>query len=147
MPLTQRELFARLLKCEAGGEGDTGMKAVASVVMNRVNVPYGQYLRTGQGSLREVIMESGEFTCLETVLSGQENPQNIYNMRPDEIHYEIADWAIGGGLLNAVANSLWYYNPFSPECETYFPRNGSGVVYNRINEHCFYIPTSKYAET
>ncbi len=50
MPLTNRELFARLIKCEAGGEGDNGMKAVASVVMNRVHVPYGEYLRTGAGA-------------------------------------------------------------------------------------------------
>jgi N-acetylmuramoyl-L-alanine amidase len=40
------------------------MKAVATVVMNRVHVPYGQYLRTGQGNLRAVINEIGEFTCL-----------------------------------------------------------------------------------
>jgi N-acetylmuramoyl-L-alanine amidase len=39
MPLSTRELFARLIKCEAEGEGDNGMKAVASVIMNRVHVP------------------------------------------------------------------------------------------------------------
>ena len=39
MPLDDRELFARLIQCEAGGEGENGMKAVASVVMNRVNAP------------------------------------------------------------------------------------------------------------
>ena len=36
MPLSDRELFARLIQCEAGGEGDTGMRAVASVIINRV---------------------------------------------------------------------------------------------------------------
>jgi len=44
MPLTARELFARLIRCEAEGEGDNGMKAVATVVMNRVHIPYGEYL-------------------------------------------------------------------------------------------------------
>ena len=39
------ELFARTIQCEAGGEGDSGMKAVASVIMNRVNVSYGEYGR------------------------------------------------------------------------------------------------------
>ena len=29
MPYTTRELFARLIQCEAGGEGDDGMRAVA----------------------------------------------------------------------------------------------------------------------
>ena len=39
MPYTTRELFARLIQCEAGGEGDDGMRAVATVVMNRANIP------------------------------------------------------------------------------------------------------------
>ena len=33
---SDRELLARIVQCEAGGEGDNGMKAVATVVMNRV---------------------------------------------------------------------------------------------------------------
>ena len=52
MPMSARELFARIIKCEAGGEGDNGMKAVATVVMNRVHVPYGEYQRVAAGNLR-----------------------------------------------------------------------------------------------
>lgn len=37
MAYSDRELLARLIQCEAGGEGEIGMKAVAGVVMNRVN--------------------------------------------------------------------------------------------------------------
>ena len=36
------ELLARMVQCEAGGEGDNGMKAVASVIMNRVRITYGE---------------------------------------------------------------------------------------------------------
>ncbi|MDR3551950.1 MAG: cell wall hydrolase [Clostridia bacterium] len=147
MPLSARELLARLIKCEAGGEGDTGMKAVASVVMNRVNVPYGEYMRVNQGDLRKVITQPGQFTCLQETVGGQYNPQNVYNMSPDQIHYDIADWVIGGGLLNAVGESLWYFNPYNPECPPYFPANGTGLIDNRILEHCFYTPTQKYAQT
>lgn len=147
MPFTNRELFARLIMCEAGGEGDDGMRAMATVVMNRVNVAYGQYFREGEGSLRNIIEAPGEFDCLRETVGGQYNPQTIYNMNPEDIHYEIADWAIGGGHLGAIADSLWYFNPFNPECPTYFPYNGSGVIQNRINNHCFYIPTEKYAGT
>ena len=43
MAYSERELIARMIQCEAGGEGDNGMKAVASVIMNRVNVPNGEY--------------------------------------------------------------------------------------------------------
>lgn len=147
MPFTVRELFARLIQCEAGGEGDDGMRAMASVVMNRVKVPYGEYFRVCEGDLRKVIEQPGEFDCMRTTVGGQYNPQTVYNMNPEEIHYEIADWAIGGGSLGAISNSLWYFNPFNPQCETYFPRNGSGVIQNRIHDHCFYIPTQKYSST
>ena len=41
MAYSERELLARIIKCEAGGQGENGMKAVASVIMNRVNVPNG----------------------------------------------------------------------------------------------------------
>ncbi len=49
MAYSERELLARIVQCEAGGEGDNGMRAVASVVMNRVNVPDGEYARISQG--------------------------------------------------------------------------------------------------
>ena len=41
--MTDLEILARIVQCEAGGEGEQGMKAVACVVMNRVHVDYGEY--------------------------------------------------------------------------------------------------------
>ena len=49
MAFSDRELLARIIQCEAGGEGDNGMKAVASVVMNRVNSSEGEYARVSEG--------------------------------------------------------------------------------------------------
>ena len=43
MAFSDRELLARLVQCEAGGEGDAGMQGVAGVVMNRVQAPGGEY--------------------------------------------------------------------------------------------------------
>lgn len=43
--MTDLELFARIIQCEAGGEGDTGMRAVATVIMNRVDEMQGEYGR------------------------------------------------------------------------------------------------------
>ena len=43
MAYSDRELLARLIQCEAGGEGEDGMKAVAGVVMNRVHAKGGEY--------------------------------------------------------------------------------------------------------
>lgn len=49
MAYSDRELIARIVECEAGGEGENGMKAVASVVMNRVNSSVGEYSRVSEG--------------------------------------------------------------------------------------------------
>ena len=78
--MTDRELFARLIRCEAEGEGQDGMKAVATVVMNRVHVADGEYQRVNQGSLRRVIEQPYQFTCLLDQVYGQVNPQNVWNI-------------------------------------------------------------------
>ena len=46
-------------------------------------------------------------------------------MSPNELHYNIADWAIAGNKINEVGDCLWYMNPFKPECPNTFPYNGS----------------------
>ncbi len=48
MAYSERELLARIVQCEAGGEGDNGMKAVATVTMNRVHSGEGEYARVSQ---------------------------------------------------------------------------------------------------
>ena len=138
MAFDTRELFARLLKCESGGEGIDGMRAVASVIINRSTVPYGD--------VRAIIEQPNQFTCLKTTVGGQYNPQNVYNIVPEDIHYEIADWALAGNTDSSVGNSLFYFNPYSSTCPNYFPTN-IGVIYNRIGKHCFYSPTQAYKNT
>lgn len=119
MSYSERELLARIVQCEAGGEGENGMKAVASVVMNRVNVPNGEYARISQGgSIRNIIFQQGQFDCVREELYGKYNSQNIYNMTPTDIHYYIADWAIAGNRLNEIGECLWYLNPFKPSCDS-----------------------------
>ena len=146
MPFTDRELFARLIQCEAGGEGDNGMRAVASVVMNRVNATTGEYARVGQGILRNIIFQPGQFVCASETERGRYNPQNIYNMRPEQIHYDIADWAIAGNRLLNLGQALWFFNPYSPTCKENFPSK-VGYFVTRIGDHCFYNPTEAYNET
>lgn len=145
MAYSDRELLARIIQCEAGGEGENGMKAVASVVMNRVNAKVGEYSRLG-GSIRNVIFQKGQFDCATETLGGNYNPQNIYNMNPQNEHFNIADWAIAGNRLWNLGSALWYFNPFSTTCRQNFPGK-SGVFAVRIGNHCFYNPTEYYAET
>lgn len=148
MAYSDRELLARIIQCEAGGEGDNGMKAVASVIMNRVNVADGEYARISQGgNIRNIIFQERQFDCASDNIFGRYNPQNIYNMTPTDLHYYIADWAISGNRLNEIGECLWYLNPFSSSCGMTFPYNGSGTFHTRLGEHCFYRPTEIYANT
>ena len=144
MAFSERELLARLIQCEAGGEGEEGMRAVASVIMNRVNAPNGEFARVSNGGdVRAIIMQPGQFTCLSTK---NNNMQNIYNMNPTDIHYDIADWALAGNTTASVGNSLFFFNPFSDECPNYFPTK-IGIIYNKVGKHCFYAPTAAYKDT
>lgn len=147
MAYSARELLARIIKCEAGGEGENGMKAVASVVMNRVNVSYGEYFRLGQGDIRNIIFQPGQFDCATSILKGVPNPQTIWASPPEQIHYDIADWALAGNRLYTTGASLWYFNPFLPNCPPEFPYNGSGAFQASVAQHCFYNPTELYAST
>lgn len=148
MAYSERELLARMIQCEAGGEGDNGMKAVASVIMNRTYVSNGEYARISQGgNIRNILFQPRQFDCAEETLYNNYNPQNIYNMNPTDIHYNIADWALSGNRLNEIGICLWYLNPFKPNCSPIFPSNGSGTFNTRLGEHCFYNPTKKYSQT
>ena len=148
MAYSERELLARMIQCEAGGEGDNGMKAVGTVIMNRVQVPDGEYARISQnGNIRNILFQAGQFDCAVETLGGNYNPQNIYNMNPTEEHYYIADWVLSGNKLNEIGECLWYMNPFRPNCPQEFPYNGSGSLHTRLGKHCFYRSTAQYKNT
>lgn len=147
MALDTRELFARLIKCEAGGEGDNGMRAVASVIINRSEIGTGEFARVSNGGdVRAIITQPCQFTCLKEVVDGEYNAQNVYNITPDQEHYDIADWALAGNTDSSVGNSIFFFNPYSKSCPNYFPTR-VGVIYNRVGDHCFYAPTRAYDNT
>ena len=77
MAYSDRELLARLIQCEAGGEGEDGMKAVAGVVMNRVHAKGGEYARVGQGSIRNIIFQPYQFVCASETEGRRLQPPRI----------------------------------------------------------------------
>lgn len=124
------------------------MKAVASVIMNRVNVPIGEYSRISQGgNIRNILFQDGQFDCARETIKNSYNAQNIYNMNPTDENYCIADWALSGNRLIEAGECLWYLNPFRPTCSQIFPSTGTGTFHTRITNHCFYRPTPAYSNT
>jgi len=75
MALSDLEILARLIQCEAGGEGENGMQAVASVIMNRVHITYGEYGRFN--TIREVVFQQRQFVCAMETVNGSYNMQII----------------------------------------------------------------------
>ena len=73
MAYSDRELLARLIECEAGGEGENGMKAVASVVMNRVRSAGGRIRARGAGQHPQYHLSAGQFVCASEVERGSYN--------------------------------------------------------------------------
>ena len=67
-------------------------------------------------------------------------------MRPEEVQYQIAQWAMGGGRVLGLGEALWFFNPYSPTCRQNFPSE-VGVFTARIRNHCFYNPTAAYYDT
>lgn len=86
------------------------------------------------------------FRLMDAIGYGIANAQNVYNMTPTQEHYDIVDWALDGGRLQGVDQSLFFFNPYSDTCPTYFPTR-VGVIHNRVGDHCFYIPTELYKDT
>ena len=104
---SDRELLARTIQAEAGGEGYEGMMAVASVMANRVGDG-----RFGE-SFKEVILQPGQFSAWNGVTgyAGGAGSLDMQNMRVSSTAYEIADKILSGDYESPVGTATHYYNP------------------------------------
>lgn len=102
-----RELLAKTLQAEAGGEGYDGMVAAGSVIMNRVNG--GGY---GEG-LRGVIMRPGQFSAWNGVTgyAGGEGAIDMDQIRPTADTYRATDNLLSGQYQDRTGGATHYYNP------------------------------------
>ena len=145
MAFSDLEILARILKCEAGGEGENGMKAVACVVMNRVHVDYGEYGRL-QSTIRAVVYQPGQFSPvasgrLATVLAREMDPAlrgKAYGM---EACYRAAREVLTG--TSNVGESL-YFRTHKPVPQLQINLETAGIPYYIIGGHIFYHTWVKY---
>lgn len=126
----ERELLARTLQAEAGGEGLEGMIAAGAVIKNRVKV--GGY---GDG-LEGVIMKPGQISAWNSVTgyAGGEGGLDMANMRPSDEAYQAADMLLSGNYVDPTGGATHYYNP-SVADPAWGTRNGGDWL--RIGNHIF----------
>lgn len=125
---TDRELLAKTLMAEAGGEGPIGMLAAGSVINNRVKS--GNY---GDG-ISGVIMKPGQFSAWNGVTgyAGGEGGLDMESIRPSEQAYRIADLLMSGQYSDPTGGATHYYNPNVAN-----PEWGRGGDWQRIGNHVF----------
>lgn len=125
-----RDLLAKTLMAEAGGEGYQGMLAAGAVIANRARA--GGY---GKG-IDGVIMKPGQFSAWNGVTgyAGGQGGLNMANIRPSKDAYRAADAILSGNYQSPVGNATHYYNPADAD-----PKWGmrAGGNWQRIGNHVF----------
>lgn len=126
----ERELLAKTLMAEAGGEGLQGMLAAGSVIQNRVaNGNYGK-------GLRGVIMKPGQFSAWNGVTgyAGGKGAIDMANITPNEEALQAADMLLSGRYEDQTGGATHYYNPSVVE-----PKWGqrAGGDWTQIGNHVF----------
>jgi len=127
--LDDRELLARTLAAEAGGEGYEGIIAAGSVIRNRIG-KYGD-------SLRDVIMKPGHFSAWNSVTgyAGGEGGLNMDSIRPNEDVYRATDALLSGNYQDPTGGRTHYHTGAVK------PKWGYGVNPNyngmKIGNHIF----------
>ena len=103
MNLKDRELLAKTLQAEAGNQGNVGMMAVGSVIMNRL---------AGGNDLSKVILQPGQFSAWNSLTgyAGGEQGQNM-DFTPNSKAYEVADYLLSGNYEDPTGGATHYYNP------------------------------------
>lgn len=125
-----RDLLAKTLMAEAGGEGPMGMLAAGAVIANRVKS--GGY---GDG-LSGVIMKPGQFSAWNGVTgyAGGEGALNMAQIKPSAEAYQAADAILSGQYQDPTGGATHYYNP-SVANPKWGQRNGGN--WQRIGNHIF----------
>ncbi len=125
----EKELLARLLYAEAGGEGNTGMLLVGNVCINRVVANCLEFKKIT--SITQMIYQRpGGF-------EGTRSP--LFNAKPSTLRLELARRAIVFWRGYPATNSLFFRTPINGTCLNRF----YGPLAGRYKNHCFYDPDNQ----
>lgn len=129
-PGRDRELLAKTLMAEAGGEGRRGMLAAGSVIANRAKS--GRY---GDG-LGGVIMKPGQFSAWNGVTGYADGKGGLDmgKIKPSPEAYQVADMILSGRYQDPTGGATHYYNPSVANPDWGQKAGGS---WQRIGNHVF----------
>lgn len=121
------DLLARLMRAEAEGDGQLGMLMVGNTGVNRVLADCLDFKDIR--SVSDMVFQSP---------GGFEATQHSYFYQPArEIDRRLARRALNGERHVPATTSLWFFNPFAPDCPAqFFGQWNTG----RYKTHCFYAP-------
>ena len=128
--VSDRELLAKTLMAEAGGEGEIGMLAAGSVIANRVrNGGYGD-------GVQGVIMKPGQFSAWNSVTgyAGGEGGIQMDKVSPSASAYRVADLILSGQYRDPTGGATHYYN--DAVADPAWGRRAGGN-WQRIGNHIF----------
>ena len=129
--LSDRDILAKTLEAEAGGEGGQGMLGVGAVIMNRIrNGGYGS-------GMQGVILKDGAFSPWNSVTGYANGAQgkDMMKLQPSPLAYTVADQLLSGGYQDPTGGALNFYNPeFS---NPWWGQAQNGGEWLRIGKHLF----------
>ena len=131
MALSTRELLAKTLQAEAGGEGFGGMLAAGAVIANRAK-------SKGYGSgIDGVIMKPGQFSAWNGVTgyAGGEGAINMDRVSPSSAAYAAADAILSGNYKDPTGGATHYYNP--SVANPAWGKDRAGGDWEAIGNHIF----------
>jgi N-acetylmuramoyl-L-alanine amidase len=125
--LDERELLARTIQAEAGGEGHEGMLGVGAVIRNRANQ---------SGGIRNVIATPGQFSAWNAITdyARGKGALDMENMTPSEEAYRVADLILANEYEDPTDGATHYYNPGAADPDW---GERAGGEWRRIGNHLF----------
>lgn len=101
-----RDILAKTISAEAGGESLEGKIGVGAVIANRARL--GNY---GGTSIRDVIMKPGQFSAWNSVTgyAGGEGGLDMANRTPSDEDYRVADMILSGRYEDPTQGATHYY--------------------------------------
>ena len=121
------DLCARLMKAEARGEGDLGMRMVGNVIVNRAIANCIDFKNVR--SITDVIYQKNQFSGTNSSLFFKAATTN---------EKRLAKRVLNGEYYHPATNALYFYSPGKNDCKSIWQNQ---KLAGRYKKHCFYEPS------